>query len=126
MEQRLKTLEDLCGMITKEVVDQNKNMMEMNKNLLNEIRYLRESFVKQDDYFEEFKLLLRKLYELNKQNAALTQFPANIFSQLPPPPGSSVLPPIIPGQQQHPPSQLPTPTNATMSRTVGLLCCSSC
>ena len=117
MEQRLKTLEDLCGMITKEVVDQNKNMMEMNKNLLNEIRYLRESFVKQDDYFEEFKLLLRKLYELNKQNAALTQFPANIFSQLPPPPGASVLPPIIPGQQQHPPSQLPTPTNATMSST---------
>jgi E3 SUMO-protein ligase RanBP2 len=122
MEQRLKTLEDLCGMITKEVVDQNKNMMEMNKNLLNEIRYLRESFVKQDDYFEEFKLLLRKLLELNKQNAALTQFPANLFTQLPPPlPGQSLAgAPIIPTGQQ-PPSQLPTPTNATISSTSHLM-----
>jgi uncharacterized Rmd1/YagE family protein len=31
MEQRLKSLEDLCELITKEIVQQNKNIIEVNK-----------------------------------------------------------------------------------------------
>jgi hypothetical protein len=69
MEQRLKNLEDLCELLTKESVEQSKMMIEMNKNLINEIRCLRESVVKQDTDFEEFKNLLRKIYELNLQNS---------------------------------------------------------
>ncbi len=90
MDQRLKNLEDLSELITKEIVQQNKSMIDMNKNLLSEIRSLREAFVKQDvswylyfkqkftnsllefsqylkEDFEEFKNLLKKIYELNKQ-----------------------------------------------------------
>lgn len=48
MEDRVKNLENLCELITKEIVEQNKSMIEMNKNLINEIKCLRESFVKQD------------------------------------------------------------------------------
>ena len=48
MEQRVRNLEDLCELITKQVVEQNKNMIEINKNLLNEIKCLREAYVKQD------------------------------------------------------------------------------
>ena len=48
MDQRLKNLEDLSELITKEVVQQNKSMIDMNKNLLFEIKSLREAFVKQD------------------------------------------------------------------------------
>jgi hypothetical protein len=91
MEQRLKSLEDLCELVTKEIVQQNKNMIEVNKSLLSEIKSLREAYVKQDvsclgiiffifnifnlfscffylkDDFEEFKSLLRKIYDLNRQ-----------------------------------------------------------
>lgn len=67
MDQRLKNLEDLSELLTKEMVQQNKCMIETNKNLLVEIKSLRESFVKQDEDFEEFKNLLKKLYDLNKQ-----------------------------------------------------------
>jgi hypothetical protein len=48
MEQRVRNLEDLCELITKEIVEQNKSMIEMNKNLINEIKCLREAYVKQD------------------------------------------------------------------------------
>jgi t-SNARE complex subunit (syntaxin) len=48
MEQRVRNLEDLCELITKQVVEQNKNMIEINKNLINEIKCLREAYVKQD------------------------------------------------------------------------------
>lgn len=48
MEQRLKNLEDLSELITKEIVQQNKSMIEMNKNLLSEIKSMREAYVKQD------------------------------------------------------------------------------
>lgn len=48
MDQRLKSLEDLCELITKEIVQQNKNMIEVNKSLLSEIKSLREAYVKQD------------------------------------------------------------------------------
>jgi t-SNARE complex subunit (syntaxin) len=48
METRVKNLEDLCELITKEIVEQNKNMIEINKNLITEMRALREAFVKQD------------------------------------------------------------------------------
>ena len=56
MEERVKNLEDLCEMITKEIVTQNKSMIEMNKNLINEIKCLRETFVKQDVSFRNFYL----------------------------------------------------------------------
>ena len=48
MEQRLKNLEDLSELITKEIVQQNKSMIEMNKNLLSEIKAMRETYAKQD------------------------------------------------------------------------------
>ena len=48
MEQRLKNLEDLSELITKEIVQQNKSMIDINKNLLSEIKALREAYVKQD------------------------------------------------------------------------------
>lgn len=48
MEQRVLNLEELCELITKQVVDQNKNMIEVNQNLITEIRSLRAAFVKQD------------------------------------------------------------------------------
>lgn len=44
----MRNLEDLCELITKEIVEQNKSMIEMNKNLINEIKCLREAYVKQD------------------------------------------------------------------------------
>ena len=43
MEQRLKNLEDLSELITKEIVQQNKSMIEMNKNLLSEIKAMRDA-----------------------------------------------------------------------------------
>lgn len=60
MEQRVRNLEDLCELITKEIVEQNKSMIEMNKNLINEIKCLREAYVKQDvsDFFCCLMLLL--------------------------------------------------------------------
>lgn len=67
MDQRLKNLEDLSELLTKEMVQQNKSMIETNKNLLVEIKSLREAFVKQDEDFDEFKNLLKKIYDLNKQ-----------------------------------------------------------
>ena len=48
MEQRLKNLEDLSELITKEIVQQNKSMIEMNKKLLSEIKAMRETYAKQD------------------------------------------------------------------------------
>jgi hypothetical protein len=48
MENRVKNLEDLCELITKQVVETNKQMVEMNKNLINEIRFLREAYSKQN------------------------------------------------------------------------------
>ena len=45
MEQRLKNLEDLSELLTKEMV---QSMIETNKNLLIEIKSLRDAFVKQD------------------------------------------------------------------------------
>lgn len=61
MEQRLKTLEDLCELITKEVVHQNKNMIEINKNLLSEIKSLREAYIKQDVNLLEKSIFIFKL-----------------------------------------------------------------
>ena len=114
MEQRLKNLEDVCELITKEIVEQSKNMIEMNKSLINEIRCLREAYVKQDDDFEEFKNLLRKLYEQNRQQQQYQQ-------QLPPPPqmnanfmhpaAAAFFPPNFPSQA--PPSSNTTTTTAT-------------
>lgn len=71
MDQRLKNLEDLSELLTKEMVQQSKSMIEINKNLLSEIKSLREAYVKQDEDFEEFKNLLKKIYELNKQQSSM-------------------------------------------------------
>ena len=51
MEQRIQNLEELCELITKQVVEQNKNIIDVNQNLINEIRSLRAAFVKQDVSF---------------------------------------------------------------------------
>lgn len=48
MENRVKVLEDLCEMLAKQSIEQNNRIMEINKNLLAEIRYLRETFEKKD------------------------------------------------------------------------------
>ena len=48
MEQRVQNLEELCELITKQVVEQNKNIIDVNQNLITEIRSLRAAFVKQD------------------------------------------------------------------------------
>jgi hypothetical protein len=48
MEQRLKNLEDLSELLTKQMVNQSKSMIEVNKNLLGEIKSLREAYVKQN------------------------------------------------------------------------------
>ena len=48
MEQRVQNLEELCELITKQVVEQNKNIIDVNQNLITEIRSLRSAFVKQD------------------------------------------------------------------------------
>jgi len=116
MEQRLKTLEDLCELITKEVVHQNKNMIEINKNLLSEIKSLREAYIKQDDDFEEFKNLLRKIYELNRQNSAANQLPLVFPTNLPPPPPSSgTQPPSAAGvSSQLPQQHLPATLNNSL------------
>jgi hypothetical protein len=96
MEQRLKNLEDVCELITKEIVEQSKSMIEMNKSLISEIRCLREAYVKQDDDFEEFKNLLRKIYELNRQQSMA--------------PGA-LMPPFFPPPPPHPSSQVPQSSN---------------
>lgn len=54
MDQRLKNLEDLNELIIKEIVQQNRNTIEMNKNLLFEIKSLREAYIKQDVSFKIF------------------------------------------------------------------------
>ena len=51
MEQRLKNLEDLCELITKEVVQQNRTMLEINASLIGEIQSLREAQDKQEVLF---------------------------------------------------------------------------
>ena len=52
MEQRLKNLENLSELLTKEMV---QSTIEANKNLLIEIKSLRDSFVKQNvRYFINF------------------------------------------------------------------------
>lgn len=48
METRVKVLEELCEIVAKQSLEQNNRMMEINKNLLNEIRFLRESLEKKD------------------------------------------------------------------------------
>jgi hypothetical protein len=48
MEQRVTLLEDLIELITKQMVDQNKKLIETNINLLTEIRLLRDVYSKQD------------------------------------------------------------------------------
>ncbi|CAF0732609.1 unnamed protein product [Brachionus calyciflorus] len=97
MDQRIKNLEDLCELITKEVVDQNKSMIDMNKNLINEIRALREAYVKQDEDFEEFKNLLRKIYELNRQNIHVPP----MFPPTMPPMGPQIPPNFPPGPMNN-------------------------
>jgi predicted RNA-binding protein with EMAP domain len=66
MEQRIQNLEELCELITKQVVEQNKNLVEINQNLINEIRSLKAAYVKQDEDFEEFKNLLKKIHDQNR------------------------------------------------------------
>jgi E3 SUMO-protein ligase RanBP2 len=114
MEQRIKNLEDLCELITKEIVEQNKNVIEMNKNLITEIRSLREAYVKQDEDFEEFKILLKKIYDLNRQNPnGFNLFPTNFVQPQPPPPSFNLaqlaqnLPPLAQPPQQPVISSLP-------------------
>jgi hypothetical protein len=99
MEQRVKNVEDLCELITKEIVEQNKTLIYMNKSLISEIRSLREAYVRQDDDFEEFKNLLRKIYELNRQQAMQQPPPMPPFFPPPPPPSNH------PSQQGPPPPQ---------------------
>lgn len=48
MEQRLKNLEDLSELLTKQMVNQSKSMIDVNKNLLGEIKSLREAYAKQN------------------------------------------------------------------------------
>jgi hypothetical protein len=93
MEQRIKNLEDVCELITKEIVEQSKAMIEMNKSLIAEIRCLREAYVKQDDDFEEFKNLLRKIYELNRQQSMTPGALMPPFFPPPPHPASQNAPP---------------------------------
>lgn len=109
MEQRVKNLEVVCELITKEIVEQNKQMIEMNKSLLNEIRSLREAYVKQDDDFEEFKNLLRKIYELNKAQQPIPNMPSlPPQASMPPPPphGQFIPPPNAPPHMPHMPAHL--------------------
>ena len=48
MEDRIKVLEELCEMLAKQSIEQNNRIMEINRNLINEIKYLRESIEKKD------------------------------------------------------------------------------
>lgn len=42
------SLEELCEIISKQVIEQNKSIVDVNQNLLSEIRNLREIIAKQD------------------------------------------------------------------------------
>jgi len=106
MDQRLKNLEDLSELITKEIVQQNKTMIDMNKNLLCEIKSLREAFVKQDEDFEEFKNLLKKIYDLNKQQG-LIQNPMQSLYQHQPGPQSQPPPLSTQSSASNQPQHIP-------------------
>ena len=52
MEQRVTNLESLCELLGKQVLEQNNNLITMNRNLISEIKGLRDAYLKQNvSYF---------------------------------------------------------------------------
>lgn len=51
----MENLEELSELLTRQLVDYNKNLIQINQNLIHEIRSLREAYSKQDvSYFLSF------------------------------------------------------------------------
>lgn len=48
MDQRVNTLEELCSLISNQVMDQNKSLIKVNQNLIDELRQLKDVLSKQD------------------------------------------------------------------------------
>jgi hypothetical protein len=51
MDAKIKTLEELCELITIQIVTQNQNFINTNVNLINEIKSLKDIIKKQDVSF---------------------------------------------------------------------------
>lgn len=71
MEKRVENLEELSELLTRQLVDYNKNLIQINQNLIHEIRSLREAYSKQDVRSSSYLLLC---------NISLFLAPTNEFS----------------------------------------------